>query len=358
MSDYTFNEKRSVSIGDAERFTAALYEAAGMGREDAETVAKNLVEADARGVYSHGIQRNSLYIKRFEKGGTSPTGRPFVEREFAATAVVNGDNAMGMVVCEYAMNKAIELGKKYGTGAVAITGSNHFGTCAHYIQQAVDAGMIGFVYTINCGNIMAPWGGVDRVLGNNPFGMGVPCRKHADVIMDMATSIVARGKIVVARKTHTPIPADWAIDTEGRPTTDADKAYWGCVQPFAGYKGYNLTFMNAVVSAILTNSSFGDKLPDLYEDPDKVQNSAHLFFVIDINAIDDVEAFKDRMDETIDFIKNGKKAVGFDEIFVPGEIEANCQKKAREEGIVYPVEILDENNALAEKYGLPAELRL
>ncbi len=174
----------------------------------------------------------------------------------------------------------------------------------------------------------------------------------------MATSVVARGKIVMARKTHAEIPEDWALDPEGKPTTDPEKAYWGTVQPFGKYKGYGLTFMNAIVSAIMNNSSFGEDIIDLYEEPEKIQNSGHLFQVIDINAIDDLNAFKERMDAAVDYLKNGKKATGVKEIFVPGEIEADNKKKAEAEGIVYPIEVLQENNALAKKYGLSDSVML
>lgn len=356
MADYHFTEARTVSIADATAFEAALYKAAGMNDADAKCVADILVEADARGVYSHGIQRNSLYLDRFEKGGNDPSGRPEVARQFGATALVDGKNAMGMVVGEYGMNLAIDLARTYGTSAVSITGSNHFGTCAHYLKMATDAGMIAFVWTINCVNIMAPWGGTERQLGNNPFGIAAPCGEKGPVILDMATSVVARGKIVMACKTHTPIPDTWALDKNGNKTTDPDAAYWGTVQPFATYKGYGMTLMNAIISAILNNSSFGTDIIDLYEEPEKIQNSGHLFQCVDISAIDDLDAFKKRMDAAVDYIKSGKKADGVSEIFVPGEIENRSWAKAKESGIIYPVEVIEECNELARKLGISQRL--
>lgn len=356
MSDYHFNAEKVIKIEDAIAFEKALYTAAGMSEQDAERVAEILVEADARGVYSHGIQRNHIYLERFAKGGNDPKGRPEVIRQVGATALVDGKNSMGMIASEYGMNVAIDLARKYGTSAVSVTGSNHFGTCAHYLKMATDAGMIAFVWTINCVNIMAPWGGTERQLGNNPFGIAAPCATKAPVLLDMATSVVARGKIVMARKTHTPIPDTWALDKNGNKTTDPEAAYWGTVQPFATYKGYGMTLMNAIISAILNNSFFGEDIIDLYEEPEKVQNSGHLFQCIDINAIDDLDSFLKRMDAAVDYIKSGKKAEGVDEIFVPGEIEARCWEKAKAEGIVYPMEVIDEVNALAAKYGIPERL--
>lgn len=357
-ADYHFNETVSLSIERVLECQEALYRAAGMKPEDAHTVAQHLVEADARGVYSHGIQRTSLYFKRFEAGGTSVTAQPEIVRSFGATALVDGKNAMGMVAATYGMNLAIELAKKYGTSAVSITGSNHFGTCAKYAEMAANAGMIGYCWTINAVNIMAPTGGTERMLGNNPYAISVPCATKPNVVMDMATSVVARGKIVMAKKTHAPIPDTWALDPNGNKTTDPEAAYLGTVQPFAGYKGYCQTFMNAVMSAILNNSSFGPQIIDLYEEPDKIQNSGHLMQCINIEAIDNLEAFKKRMDEAVDYIKSGAKAQGVKEIFVPGEIEANNLIRAQKEGIVYPIEVILENRALAEKYNVPENLRM
>lgn len=357
-ADYHFNETMAVPIQRVLECQEALYKAAGMSPEDAHCVAQHLVEADARGVYSHGIQRTTLYFRRFEQGGTDVKGRPEIVKSFGATALVDGKNAMGMVAASYGMEVAIDLAKKFGTSAVSITGSNHFGTCAHYVDMAAKAGMIGFCWTINCANIMAPTGGVERQLGNNPYAIGVPCGKYPNVIMDMATSVVARGKIVMAKKTHSQIPDTWALDINGNKTTDAEAAYWGTVQPFAGYKGYCQTFMNAVISATLNGSSFGPQIIDLYEEPDKIQNSGHLMQCINIDAIDDLASFKERMDEAVAYIKNGKKAEGCKEIFVPGEIEANNLKKAQEEGIVYPMEVILENRELARRYNVPEEFIL
>lgn len=357
-SDYKFNEKKIIPLPKAEAFERELYMAAGMSEKDAACVAENLVEADARGVYSHGIQRNALYLARFEQGGTDPAAQPETVRQVGATALIDGHNAMGMVVGTYSMETAIHLAGKYGTSAVSVTGSNHFGTCAHFIEMATKAGMIGFCWTINCVNIMAPWGGTDRQLGNNPYGIGVPCLDRPDVILDMATSVAARGKIVMARKTHAPIPDTWALDVNGKPTTNPEAAYWGTVQPFAGYKGYGQTFMNAVLAAVLNNSSFGPDIIDLYEEPQKVQNSGHLFQCIDINAVDDINKFKKRMDEAVGYIKSGKKVDGVEEIYGPGEIEARNYQKALKEGIVYPCEVIEENNEIARRYHLPEHVLL
>lgn len=358
MADYSFNEQIVLPAEKVFQWQKAIYMGAGLNEKDAARVADHLVTADARGVYSHGIMRTSIYMNRFEHGGMDPKACPKIVRQFGSTALVDGNNAIGMVSAAYGMELAIDIAKKQGTSAVSVTGSNHLGTCAYYTQMAAKENMIGFCWTINCGNIMAPWGGVEPMLGNNPFSMAMPCKEHPDVVLDMATSVVARGKIVMARKTHSPIPDTWAFDRSGKPTTDPEEGYWGTVRPFGDYKGYGLTFINAALSAILNNSCFGPTITDLYEEPDKVQNTGHLMQVINIDAIDNSEEFKERLDDAIDYLKSCKKADGVNEIYVPGEIEAANLERQLKEGISYPVEVIEENRLIAEKYCIPEELKL
>ncbi|MGH0051919.1 MAG: Ldh family oxidoreductase, partial [Sphaerochaetaceae bacterium] len=222
--DYFFNDKVVLPFDKVIAWQKAIYMKLGMSEHDASIVADHLVVADARGVYSHGIMRTPIYAKRMECGGTSATAQPEIIKQFGATALVDAHNAMGQVAGVYAMDHAIELAKQYGTSAVSVTGSNHLGTCAYYAQRASKQGMIGICWTINGGNNMAPWGGSVPQLGNNPYAMAAPCFSKPDVVMDMATSVVARGKIVMARKTHAKIPETWALDKDGNPTTDPEAA--------------------------------------------------------------------------------------------------------------------------------------
>ena len=319
-----------------------------MNEEDAGICADSAVMTDARGVYSHGCMRTKIYIDRIFAGGTDPKGRPFVARDHKATALVDGNNAMGQVAGVYAMKIAIEKAKKYGTSAVAIVHGNHFGTCAYFSEMAVKEDMIGIVWT-NGGPTMAPWGGAERQLGNNPFSIAVPCGKRDPVIMDMAQSVVARGKIVMARKMNHSIPDNRALDIDGNPTTNAEDAYWGTVLPMAGYKGYVLTYMVSILTALLPNATFGEDLVNLYEQPATVNNTGQFMQVIDISAFTDLDAFKARMDHSVDYLKNGKRAPWCDEILVPGEPEFKMLKKQMAEGIEIASEIYEEYIALSKK---------
>lgn len=354
MADYFFNKTMVLRPEKMHQWASRFFEACGMSRKDAACVADVLISADLRGVYSHGCMRIPMYCNRLLAGGTSASGQPQVIRQKAATAYVDGNNAMGQVVADYGMNLAINLAKEYGSSTVSVTRSNHLGTSAYYAMQAARQNMIGFVWTTGGENCLAPWGAKDSRLGNNPFAIAAPCATKPIVVLDMALSVVAKGKVVMARKTNSEIPASWALDKEGRPTTSAEEGYYGTMRPVGDYKGSGLAFANAILSAILSNSAFGDSITRIFEEPEKMQNTGQLFKAIDIAAICDVETFKQRLDNAVDYLKAADKTTGVEEIFVPGEIEERLEQKQRQEGIGYPVEVIDELRAYAEKLGVAA----
>ncbi len=354
--DYAFNEQMNVRYEDMLAWVTRIYQACGMDAEDAHTCADHGVMCDARGVYSHGCLRTPIYSRRLLAGGTSPTAKPEVIKKVGSTALVQGHNAMGQVVTTFAMKEAINMAGEQGSATVAVTGSNHLGACAYYAMQAADADMIGFCWTIASGNVMAPWGGLERQMGNNPFSIAIPCHASPHIVLDMAQSVVARGKVVMARKTKKPIPAEWAMDVDGNPTTDPEAGYWGTVQPMAGYKGYALAFMIASMTAVLTGSAWGPAISDLYEKPEDVQNTAHLLQVVNIGAIRDVREFKKEMKDYVEYVKGGRKRAGVEEILVPGEPEARNLQRQLAEGIMYPIEVIEEHRELSRKLGVDVML--
>lgn len=351
MADYNFGSVVRLGFDEAVKWQTSLFRAAGLAPEDAHVSAHHLVVADARGVYSHGIMRTPTYIEKLLKSGIDADARPEVIRSKGPTILIDAHNAMGQVAAQFATECAIDLAKKYGSSTVSVTGSNHLGAAAYWVEQAAAADMVGFCWTINGNNIMAPWGGTDARLGNNPFGISAPCLTRPAVTLDMATSVVARGKIAMAMRTGSPIPDDWALDAEGNPTTDAREGFYGTVQPSGGYKGYGLTVMNAIVSALMNGSAFGDDVGDFFDKPEQVQNTGHLFQFIEIDAIDNAADFKQRMDDAVDYLKASPRSEGVDEIFVPGEIEARTYVRQLAEGIEYPLEVITELRDLGQKLG-------
>lgn len=333
-------------------FCATVLQRIGVSADEAELVAKNLIEADLRGVGSHGVVRFPIYVQRILDGGTNP--RPHIKavRETRTTAVVDGDNGLGHLVGVRAMQMAIDKAQEGDCAFVAVRNSNHFGTAAYYAEMAARNDMIGFSFTIGAINHMAPWGGSEAVLGNNPFAVAFPTREAFPIVLDMACSVAARGKIIVAAKEGTPIPGDWATGPDGLPTTDAVEALKGFVLPVGGPKGYALTLTVGLLSTMLSGAFFGRDVGDLYEKTTTPQNSGHLFGVLPVNAFDEVENYMARMDRAIADIRGVKKATGVDRVYLPGEREHLSMVARLQEGIPLGPALVKELQALAVQYAV------
>ncbi len=350
MSDYKFNTTVQVPFERVQEWSEEVYKKVGMRSEDAAVVARIQALADARGVYSHGIQRCPTYVKRMQIGSTDPKGQPEIVSDGGAFLMVDGHNAMGQVVCDYAMKVAIEKAREYGCCSVAVRGSNHIGTMAHYAMMAAEEGMIGICMTQGAGNALAPWGGRERLLGNNPFGYAIPAGKHPAVVLDMAQSVVAAGKLDMAKTTNSSIPDSWALDADGNPTTDPHQFY--TLQPIGGYKGYGLSVILTLLCAVMPDVPYGRNLVDLMSDSPEPQNGGQFLQVINVSKLMDAEAFKDRVDAAIDMIKNSEKKDGVAEILMPGEPEARTYARQMENGISYPVELMEKLADFSKKLGI------
>jgi len=351
-SHYHFNQTKIVPYEDMKNWITKIFLAVNLLESDAELVADSLVDADARGVYSHGVQRVKIYTTRILKGCVNVKGKPHVIFDNDATAIVDGDNAMGQVVGVYAMQLAIEKAKKYGVSFVAAKGSNHYGRCEYYSRMALEYDMIGFSSTIGGGNLMAPWGGISAKVGNNPFSIAMPAGKHYPVVLDMALSVVAKGKIEMALKTGSSIPEEWALDKNGNPTTDPAEALKGTLRPIGDYKGSGLAIMVGLMSSVICDAAIGPTLKNVYKDFDGGLNKGQLFMAIDVAHMTDVDAFKERMDKQIDFIKSSPLAPGAGAIYLPGEIEYRNFYKQSKEGIEYPIEVIHELENISKNVGV------
>lgn len=322
--------------------------------DEAKIVTDNLVEADLRGVDSHGVVRFPIYVKRIVDGGTNAKPRINMVRDSFTTAVVDGDNGLGHLVGVRAMELAIEKAKKgQCCSFIAVRNSNHFGAAAYYAEMAARENMIGFAFTIGAINHMTPWGGAEAVLGNNPFAISFPTPEQFPIVLDMACSIAARGKIIVAAKEGTPIPADWATGPDGLPTTDAVEALKGFVVPVGGPKGYALTLTVGLLSTMLSGAFFGRDVGDLYEKTGTAQNSGHLFGVLPVSAFDEVDAYMERMTKAIADIRGAKKAPGVERIYLPGEREYLSLLDRRERGIPLGPALRKELQEVGQQYGVP-----
>lgn len=327
--------------------------------DEAALIIDNLVEADLRGEDSHGVVRFPIYVKRLVDGGTNARPKIGTVRNSGTTAVVDGDNGLGHLVGIRAMQVAIDKAKEGQCCAfVAVRNSNHFGAAAYYSEMAARENMIGFAFTIGAINHMTPWGGAEAVLGNNPFAIGFPTPEHFPIMLDMACSIAARGKIIVAAKEGTPIPADWATGPDGLPTTDPVEALKGFVVPVGGPKGYALTLTVGLLSTMLSGAFFGRDVGDLYEKTTTAQNSGHLFGVLPVSAFDEVDNYMQRMTKAINDIRGAKKAPGVERIYLPGEREYLCAQERRENGIPLGRALLNELKELGLQYDVPFAIKV
>jgi LDH2 family malate/lactate/ureidoglycolate dehydrogenase len=334
-----------------QQFCYQVFNNAGVSKENAETVAESLIQADLRGVDSHGVVRTAIYIERIEKNMMDPFTDPKVESEDFATVLVNGNNNIGAVVGKKAVEIALEKAKERGAAIVGVKGSNHFGTGAYYALKAIEKDMILLVMS-NASQTMPPTGGKRPFIGTNPLAIGVPAGNEAPFLLDMATSVVARGKIIVASQKGEEIPLGWAVDKDGIPTTDAEAALDGAVLPVGGPKGYAISMFIDILAGVLTGAGFGKYVNNMYENWEEPQNVGHIFIAIDINRFIPIELFKERMDRYISEIKAEPKADGVDEILIPGELEFRKTLERKQNGIELPAKVVKELDEIGKRYSV------
>jgi LDH2 family malate/lactate/ureidoglycolate dehydrogenase len=317
---------------------------------DARLIADSLVTADMWGHPSHGMLRLPWYVARLQSGAMRAVSETETVSSFAAVSVLDGGDGIGQVVTHRAVTAAANAANTYGVGVVAVRNSNHFGTAAYWTRILAEWGCVG-ILTTNGSPAMAPWGGVEKLVGANPWSIAVPGGRHGTVVLDIANIGVARGKVYAARQRGQQLPEGWAIDTSGMPTTDPQAAIDGLLLPMAGHKGYAISFMMDVLSGVLTGSSFGGDVVGPYV-PDQRSGCGHLVIAIDIAAIMLPEQFAERMDQLITTIKASRTAPGH-EILVPGELE-NRAVTAAAGAVTLPAKTVGELDALAAACGVGA----
>jgi LDH2 family malate/lactate/ureidoglycolate dehydrogenase len=314
-------------------FCEQVFLRLGVPPEQADSIARNLVQADLEGVASHGVVRLPIYAERLRAGVVNPQPNVRITRETATTAVVDGDNGMGQWVGVRSMQWAIEKARAGACAFVSVRNSNHYGAAGYYARMAVAHDMIGLSFTIGGINHMTPWGGAQAILGNNPFSIAFPAGQERPVILDMACSVAARGKILVAAKDNSPIPDDWAIGPDGQATTDPIEALKGFMLPIGGPKGYSLTLAIGLLSTMLSGAAFGTEVTNMYEDLERPQNIGHLFGVLPITCFEEIEIYKGRMDKAIREIRSVPRARDVERIYLPGEREELLAEEYSRSGI-------------------------
>ncbi|KXG44587.1 Ldh family oxidoreductase [Tepidibacillus infernus] len=310
-----------------------------------------LLDAEIRGTYSHGLIRLPFYEKRILSGAIKvPTSLDIV-KEKEAVSVIDGNDGLGTTISHFAMVKAISKAKKYGVGISSVRNSQHFGTAGYYANLATRDDMIGLVFT-NASPRLAPWGGVDTMLGNNPWSIALPTSDpELPFVLDLSNSIVAAGKIRKAAELGKTIPDGWALDSQGNPTNDPYEALRGVLLPMGMHKGYGIT-----LAISLLTSGLSDGVWDIDVNPideiNKTQRVSHLFIAINIDFFLDINKFKSFIEEKIVMLRNSKKVNGVEKIFFPGERGGISRKIALKDGVKLNLNSFKEVMRIAEKYNL------
>ncbi|WP_248930742.1 Ldh family oxidoreductase [Paenibacillus hamazuiensis] len=332
-------------------FAARLFIGGGLRDEDARTIAEDLVKANLRGLDSHGVSRIPMYLERIRRGVVHSRPHITVKNITPAVSLVDGDDGMGFLAGHRAMDEAIRLAAQSGIGLVGVRRSTHYGMAALYVQQAIEAGYIALAYT-NSSPAIPVWGGRTAFLGASPFAAGIPGGQEVPYVLDMAMTVIARGKIRLAATHGEPIALGLALDKDGVPTTDARKAFEGVCLPFGGAKGAALAMLMDLLAGVLTGANYGGDVKSLYFDHSEPQNVGHLFIAIKPDLFIPKEEFEERMDTFVTRAKECPKAQGFDEILIPGEPEERTAAKRRVQGIPLTSEVVDSLRKEAELQGM------
>jgi LDH2 family malate/lactate/ureidoglycolate dehydrogenase len=328
-----------------------VLERAGVARRHAQTVADSLIHADLRGVESHGVSRLPVYLKRIETGRIDYRREPVLTMQKGAVARLDGGNQLGAVAGQAAMEHALELARQYGTGLVGVCHSNHFGACSYYALKAVEQKMMLLVLS-NAPKAIAPTGGIRPFFGTNPIAIGIPADTKPPFLLDMATSVTARGKIALAQKKGERIPVDWALDARGEPTTDPAEALQGTLLPIGGAKGYGLAMFVDIMCGLLTGGAAGPAVGSLYESDPAAQNVGHLFLAVDIQKFMPIEQFLKTFADYLRRIKAEPKRPGVEQIWIPGEMEWKKMRENKAQGIPLDPAIIAEVEELCRRYGV------
>lgn len=338
---------------DLKVFVTYVLQDAGARPADAEIVADGLVAADLRGVHSHGVIRTAIYATRLRAGSINRDAVATIIRDTGPVAVVDGQAGLGIIVAVRAMDLAIERARRYGVGVVGVRNSNHCGMLAYTAMRATPHGLVGLVMS-NADAKVAPWGARIRYLGTNPIAVAIPAGEEWPIVLDMATSVVAHGRIQSAALRGEAIPAGWALDEEGRVTTDPRRALKGTLLPFGEAKGSGISLLIDLLAGILPGALSGPEVTPLYESVDTPQRLGHFMLALSVEVFGPLSDFTRRIDRLVREIRALAPADGHERVYLPGELEYLHMEENRPYGIPLPAEVVDVIRQLAEETGIAA----
>ena len=328
----------------------AVLVALGASQEESALVARSLVWSDMRGIPTHGMNFLTKIVDRIEKGVLDLPTRVTILSTKGATAHLDGGNGFGQVAADQAMRMSIDLARTHGVGVSLVRNTNHIGVLAFYTHLATREGMLGLCMC-NAAASMAPTGGAEAFMGTNPLSVALPSGDGPPILVDMSTSVVARGKIRRALAKGQEIPAGWALDEKGRGTTDPQAAMNGSLLPIAGPKGYALALFIDLIAGLLSGSKYGREVLTFHK-PLGPTGVGVMTMALDIGSFMALDQFNRLVSDHADSIRGSRKADGVERIYLPGEIESEREEISRSEGIELDNAVIQSLNQLLDKFNI------
>ena len=326
----------SVTARKLEDFTARAFQAVGISAPDSKSIAQLMVRADVQGSEGHGVFRLPQYIRRIKGGAVNIRPKIRVVREAAGMALVDGDNGMGHLVMRFATEKAIEKAQAAGVAWVGVKWSNHAGPASLYASMPAERDMIGLYLAVGNANHLPAWGGLDMLLSTNPIAVAVPAAEEPAIVLDMATTVAAYGKVKTKAQRGETMPEGWMMDRQGRPLTDPRRANEGFLLPIGGYKGYGLALIFGLLAGTLNGAAMGKDVVDFNADDTTPTNTGHAIIAINVAAFLPVAKFKRNVDVLVRDLRGSQRLPGVDRIRLPGEGSHAARADRLQNGIPLP----------------------
>jgi len=346
------NTPLTLTYNALQQFIENALTSQGLPQADAHKVSQLMAEADLQGSDGHGIIRLPQYIKRIQAGGINKHPKIRVVHERSAMAVVDGDNGMGHLVVSRAVDLAIEKASEAGVAGVSTRFSNHAGPASLYSRRPLQHNMLGLYFAVGNANHLPPWGGMDMLLSTNPISAGIPTAEEPPVVLDMATTVAAYGKVKAKAKRGEMMPQGWMIDRQGQPLLDPNKSGEGFLLPIGEHKGYGLALIVGLLAGTLGGAAMGRDVVDFNADHVTVTNTGQAILVIDLAAFGDPDHFKHQVDKLVRDIRNSDRLPGVERIWLPGEQSHNKRERYTTQGIPVAPTLVSELNALAAEWGI------
>ena len=342
----------TIAFDRLQQFISNAFVKLGLPMADAQTIGALMAEADLQGSDGHGVIRLLPYARRIRAGGVNIQPQIKVLQERAGMALIDGDNGMGHLVMKRAAEMAAAKARVTGIAWVGSQWSNHAGPASLYARMALPHDMIGLYFAVGNANHLPPWGGLDMLLSTNPISVAVPSASAVPIVLDMATTVAAYGKVKAKAQRNEMMPEGWMIDRSGKPLTDPKRAEEGFLLPIGGYKGYGLALIVGLLAGTLNGAAMGKDVIDFNHDDTTATNTGQAICMIDISAFGDVDTFKQRVDTLARDLRASERMTGVERIWLPGEQSEARRVRYAAEGIPIAPALWMQLDALAAELGI------